>query len=61
MEPATAILNNETEVIESEETISGATTWRIIIRRFRRNQAALVGLIIIGFFFLLAIISLIND
>jgi peptide/nickel transport system permease protein len=56
-----SILDKEIEIPEPEETISGATTWRIIIRRFRRNQAALVGFVILGFFFLLAVISLIND
>jgi len=45
----------------TEEAVSGATTWRIIIKRFRRNQASLIGLCILGFFFILALISLIDD
>ncbi|MFX0182397.1 MAG: ABC transporter permease [Candidatus Hodarchaeota archaeon] len=45
----------------TEEAVSGATTWRIIIRRFRRNQAALIGFGILGFFFILALLSFIDD
>lgn len=45
----------------TEEAVSGASTWRIIIRRFRRNQASLIGLCILGFFVILALISLIDD
>ncbi|MHA2224099.1 MAG: ABC transporter permease [Candidatus Hodarchaeales archaeon] len=43
------------------ETVSDATTWRIIFRRFRRNQAALIGLGILGFFLLLALISFVDE
>jgi len=43
------------------DEISGATTWSIIFRRFRRNQAALVGLGILGFFIILAFISLLDE
>ncbi len=49
------------EGLDSVEEVSGATTWRIIIRRFRRNQASLVGLSILGFFFMLALISFLDE
>ena len=45
----------------SLEEISGATTWRIIFRRFRRNKAALVGLCILGVFLFLAFISFLDE
>ena len=44
------------EELSTKEEVSGATTWRIIIRRFRRNQASLIGLTILGFFFSLALL-----
>ncbi|MFW9780452.1 MAG: ABC transporter permease [Candidatus Heimdallarchaeota archaeon] len=44
-----------------DNEVSGATTWRIILKRFRRNQVAIVGLVILGFFVFLALLSLIDD
>lgn len=49
------------EISDERIEVSGASTWRIIIRRFRRNQAALVGLSILGFFFFLALISFLDE
>jgi peptide/nickel transport system permease protein len=45
----------------SIDSVSDATTWRIIFKRFRRNRAALVGLSILGFFFVLALISFLDE
>ena len=42
------------EGVATTKSVSGATTWRIILRRFRRNEAALIGMAILGFFVLLA-------
>ena len=50
----------EEKNIESVK-VSGASTWRIILKRFRRNEAAILGFIFLGFFLLLAMISLIDE
>ncbi|MFW9991861.1 MAG: ABC transporter permease [Candidatus Odinarchaeota archaeon] len=52
-----AVIKTETEAIE----ITGATTWRIVIQRFRRNQMAIVGLFVLGFLFSLALISFLDE
>ena len=38
-----------------------ASTWRIVFARFRKNQAALIGLIILLFFVFLAILSYLDE
>ncbi len=43
------------------EDVSGATTWRIILKRFRRNQIAILGLFILAFFAFFALLSFIDD
>ncbi|MCK4849465.1 MAG: ABC transporter permease [Candidatus Heimdallarchaeota archaeon] len=49
--------DNNSEITE----ISGATTWKIILKRFRRNEAAILGFIILGFFIALAMASIIDE
>ncbi len=53
-------LLTEEEVVTTKKA-SGATTWRIILRRFRRNEAAILGFSILGFFILLALISFVDE
>jgi len=49
--------DNDIEITE----ISGATTWKIILKRFRRNEAAILGFLILGFFIALAMVSFIDE
>lgn len=50
--------NVDHDSVQSDlETISEATTWWIILRRFRKNKVALLGLGFLGFFAFLAILS----
>ncbi len=49
------------EEITTTKSVSGASTWRIILRRFRRNEAALIGMAILGFFIFLAFISALDE
>ena len=52
-------MSDEIEVENTE--LSGASTWRIILKRFRRNEAAILGFAILGFFIVLALISMIDE
>ncbi|MHA2298994.1 MAG: ABC transporter permease [Candidatus Hodarchaeales archaeon] len=60
----TALLGNPDREIVQEigiaEKFSSASTWRVVIKRFFRNRAALVGLGILAFFFFLALIAIID-
>ena len=49
------------EGITTIQEVVGATTWRNILRRFRRNEAALVGMGILGFFIALALIAILDE
>ncbi|MHA1973212.1 MAG: ABC transporter permease [Candidatus Hodarchaeales archaeon] len=46
---------------EQTYSISSASTWIIILKRFIRNHAAIVGLVILFFFVFLALISFIDE
>lgn len=54
-------MTESNDTLNEEIKISGATTWRIVLKRFIRNEAAIIGLVIIGFFLLLAIIATIDE
>jgi ABC-type dipeptide/oligopeptide/nickel transport system permease subunit len=47
--------------IITPETSASATTWRIVLKRFFRNKTAVIGLIILGIFLTIAIISFLDD
>ncbi|MHA2319443.1 MAG: ABC transporter permease [Candidatus Hodarchaeales archaeon] len=53
---------SEQDTVKSDLEIgSGATTWRIVLRRFRRNKVALLGLVFLGFFTFLALLSYLDN
>lgn len=54
--------NGELETTpEAPAKMKSASSWRVVFTRFRRNQAALVGLILLGFLVLVAIFSWLDE
>ena len=54
-------IRNNLDILNAESHFKSASTWRIVLRRFIRNKASIVGLFVLGIFLFLAFLSLIDE